>query len=77
MAGTRVMSDIQNQLCEDDDFIDLKRFDYSIMKALERYPDGLPDKLIAQGLCISEDALDKKYQEIIVRLRKIMIVNPD
>jgi DNA-binding NarL/FixJ family response regulator len=65
---------IQEKLDTDEDFIDLKRFDYSIRKALERYPDGLPDKLIAQGLCVSEATLEQHYQAIVIKLRKKMKV---
>ena len=66
--------DVQKKLSDDEDYLDLKRFDYSVNKALERYPDGLPDHLIAQGLCISETKLEEQYQVIVRRLRSLMKV---
>jgi DNA-binding NarL/FixJ family response regulator len=54
---------------QDPDFINLKRFDYSIEKLLERYPEGAPNKLIAQGLMLSEDEVDTIFNNIILKLR--------
>ena len=67
-------TDINDKLNNDPDFFDSKRFDYSIRNALERYPDGVPNKLIAQGLCVSEAKLEELYQSAIVKLRKILKV---
>jgi hypothetical protein len=67
--------DVKLKLETDEDYLDLKRFDYSVNKALERYPDGLPDHLLAQGLCISEAQLEERYQTIILRLRSLMKVD--
>jgi hypothetical protein len=58
------------------DFICLKRFNYSLNKLLLRYPDGVPDKLIAQALMIPEEYLPKVWEDIIKRLRGIMDNDP-
>jgi hypothetical protein len=54
---------------ESPDFVCLKRFDYSLKKLLARYPEGAPDKVIAQALMIPEEYLPVLWNDIIVRLR--------
>ncbi len=55
---------------EDPDFVLLKRFDYSIVKLLARYPDGVPnDKIIAQALLITEEDVENLYGTIVEKLR--------
>lgn len=66
--------DVQLRLRKDEDFVALKRFDCSIRKLLERYPDGAPDRLIAQGLGVTEERVEAWYQEVIVKLRELMKV---
>jgi hypothetical protein len=68
---------IQYRLLSEPDFIDLKRFDYSIAEALARYPDGLPDRLIAQGLGISEDEVAAIYLKVVRDLRSLMMVDEE
>lgn len=57
----------------DPDFIAIKRFDFSLKKALERYPDGAPDKVIAQALNMSEEELKVLYESVLEKLRKKMM----
>lgn len=68
------MSD-QNKIMEDPDYIDIKRFDFSLKKLLERYPDGCPNRIIAKALDISEEEVEAKYEEIVQKLRTL-INNP-
>jgi hypothetical protein len=56
----------------DPDYIALGRFDYSLEKLLERYPDGCPDRIIAAALLIGEHEVEELYQKAIARLRLIM-----
>jgi hypothetical protein len=56
----------------DPDFIALKRFDFSLEKLLERYPDGCPDRIIANALLIPEHEVEELYQSAIIKLRGIM-----
>lgn len=58
-----------DKLDTDPDFILLARFDNSLAKALERYPDGAPDHVIARALGVSEAELEKRYQAIVAKLR--------
>ncbi len=65
-------SEVRRLIAEDPDFVHLKRFDYSIRKLLERYPDGCPTRIIAQALMITEEDVEAQYQSIVVKLRESM-----
>lgn len=71
MTGTEVRRKVKH----DPDFVYLKRFNYSIQELLERYPEGAPDRLIAQGLLLTEEELDTLYENILEKLRRAMGVN--
>lgn len=63
---------------EDPDFINSKRFDNSLSKMLERYPDGTaPAKLVAQALMMSEDEVEEIYQGIVSKMRAAMKIELD
>ena len=61
------MNDVR--LDTDPDFILLKRFNFSLKKALERYPDGMSDDMIAKALGCSEPAVERLYQSAVAKLR--------
>lgn len=71
------LEEIQELLQKDKDFIYSKRFDFSIDRLLERYPEGAPTKVIAQVLLITEEEVEKMTQEAIVSLREKMKVDVD
>ena len=71
------LEEINELIQKDNDFIYSKRFDFSIEKLLERYPDGAPLKVIAQVLLITEEEVEKLTQEAIVSIRKKMKVDLD
>jgi hypothetical protein len=58
----------------DPNFVYLKRFDFSVAKLVERHPSGVPDRVIAAGLMITEDDVRDLYEEIVVKLRRTMKV---
>lgn len=62
----------QRKLETDEDFVCLKRFDYSLRKVVERYPDGCPDRVIASALMLSEEELAEVYETIVSKLRGLM-----
>lgn len=68
------VEEIRQQLMVDVDFIPLKRFQYSVKKLLDRYPDGVPDRIIAQAMLIDEEQVEVLYQEVVAKLRGIMKV---
>lgn len=61
---------------EDPDFINIKKFDYSLVKLLERYPDGVPDRVMAQALMIIEEDIEQIWDGIVSKLR-LQIQDPD
>jgi hypothetical protein len=59
----------------DPDFVALKRFDYSVKKLRDRYPDGAPDHVVAGALSISVEDMQKVYEATVKKLRSIMGVD--
>lgn len=57
---------------EDPDFILSPRYDFSMARMIERYPDGVPPHLIAGALGITEEELQEEYNEIVQTLREKM-----
>lgn len=57
------------------DFVAIKRFEYSLTKLMEKYPEGAPTKVIAQALLITEDEVEELYQQIILKLRQALDVS--
>jgi hypothetical protein len=68
------VEEIRHRLSTDEDFIPLKRFDYSMRCLLDRYPDGVPDRIIAQSLLIDDEQVEVLYQEVVAKLRTNMKV---
>jgi hypothetical protein len=66
--------EIQLKIKNDPDFIYSKRFEYSLQKLLERYPDGAPTKVIAQVLCVTEEEIEEITQRAIIEIRTKMKV---
>lgn len=62
-------------LHEDENFVYSKRFDYSLQKVLERYPEAVPDRVTAALLMITEDDVEAHWQGIVVKLRNRMGVS--
>ena len=69
--------EIKNLLENDPNYIYSKRFKHSLKNMLDRHPDGVENKQIAQVLLISEEEVEKIYQESIKKIRKIMKVEED
>lgn len=63
-------SEAREALATEPDFIYSKRFEFSLKKLLERYPEGAPTKVIAQSLMLTEDELQDLEQKIITKIRQ-------
>lgn len=63
----------QERLETDPDFILIRRFDYSLKKLVERYPDGAPDRIIAQALGIEEHEVQEIYRGVVLKLKSILL----
>lgn len=55
------------------DYVNIKRFDYSLEKLLDRYPNGAPDRVIAQALEMSEDEVKQLYEQALEKLKKELV----
>lgn len=60
------------KLTTDPDYIAIKRFDYSLTKLRERYPEEVPDSIIAQALMIEEKDVARVYAEIVGKIRAFL-----
>jgi len=69
-----ILEEVQELIRKDKDFIYSKRFDFSLKKLLERYPEGAPTKLIAQVLLMEESEVEELVEESITLIRKKMKV---
>jgi hypothetical protein len=59
----------------DPDFISLKRFDNSLLKLKEKYPEGAPTKVIAQALLMTEEEVEEAYESIILKIREALKIS--
>ena len=53
----------------DPEFVYLKRMDYSLTRAIERFPEGAPDRTVASALMITVEDVNRIYHDIVMRLR--------
>lgn len=60
---------LEEKLHNDNDFILLKRFDYSLKKFLERNPNGATNKIIAQALGLTEAEVATQVSTILAKLK--------
>lgn len=68
---------VQTAIHQQPDFVNLKRYDYSLEKVMEAFPDGCPDKVIAAGLDLTEEQLKALSDSITLKLRTLMKVDVD
>jgi len=68
------LEEARRRIEHDDDFVFVKRFDYSLTKLLERYPDGAPNRVIAQALLTTEEDVEAQYDRITRKTRRKMKV---
>jgi hypothetical protein len=52
------------------DFVYAKRFNNSLAAVRARYPEGAPDHVVAAALMITEDDVDRLYDEAVVMMQK-------
>lgn len=66
------ITEIKAKIAEEGDFVNLKRFNFSLKKLLERYPEGCPNRIIAHALALVENEVEDLYQQAVNRLRELM-----
>jgi hypothetical protein len=70
-------SEIRRKIDTEADFINLKRFDFSLEKMMDRYPDGVPDderglKMMAAALNLTEAEVETEVEVVVQKLRKAL-----
>lgn len=65
--------DLKHRINNDPNFVNIKRFDYSIDKLLERYPEGAPTKIICQALQMTEIEVESLYEKVLEKLRSKLV----
>jgi hypothetical protein len=64
-----------NFLLENDpNFINTKRFGYSLKALAERYPDGAPDRIIASALSIPIVEVSATYDRVVQKMQELLKV---
>jgi hypothetical protein len=71
-AAPKVTPEQRRLLTKDATWVNSKRFNNSLDKLLERYPEGAPDYICASALMIPEEEVPKLYDQIVAKLRKLM-----
>jgi hypothetical protein len=64
----------RKKLNTDEGFAFAKRYDYSMRKLEERYPEpeGAPDNVIGVALMIPEDQVEPAYAKVVLKMRGLM-----
>lgn len=57
--------EIKKRIATDPDFVFFPRFDNSLKKLKERYPQEAPDKIIAVALMIPEEEVEAMWEKIV------------
>jgi hypothetical protein len=70
-------ADLLTKLKEDPDFINSKRFDFSIKKMQDRYPTGCPERVAASCLMMDEKEFQEFHAKIVAKLQFYMNVKPE
>lgn len=59
-------------LNNDPDFVLTRRFGYSMTALLEKYPDGVPKRLVSQALGIPEGELAIRFDAVVQELKRLV-----
>lgn len=69
----RLGPDAVRQMVNDDpDFVAIPRHGCSLARVVAAYPNGAPDRVIAQALSISEADLESTYASIVAKLQSAL-----
>jgi hypothetical protein len=61
---------IQNRINNEEDFVHCPKMNNSIIKIVDKYPDGVEDSYIAKVLLMTEQEVVKIYEAIILKIRQ-------
>lgn len=68
------VEEIRQLIDTEPDFVNLRRYGNSLEKVIETYPDGAPDKVIAQALLMTPEEVEELYENVVIKLRVLMKV---
>jgi hypothetical protein len=69
-------NEIRDRVNNDPEFVNIKRYNYSIENLLARYQDSsIPDRVVAQALALTEQELEDEFARLVEKLRNKMGVN--
>lgn len=64
------LEDVKEAISSDTDFIALPRFQCSLRRFVDRYPDGAPNNTsIAKALCLSETEVEEIYAKAMKTMK--------
>ena len=66
------MDKIKRKIENDPDYVHIKRFNYSLKRLLERYPDGVPERIMCQALQLTPEEMELLYKSILEKLKASM-----
>jgi DNA-directed RNA polymerase specialized sigma24 family protein len=70
-------SELIKRILQEEDYIRCRKFSNSLNEFLSRNFDGVKNSTIARLLMMSEDEVEKIYEEAIAKLRKSMVKSKD
>jgi len=70
-----IKEDVKKKILEDRDFINIKRYDFSLKKLLQSYPDGVPEELICRALDMTPKEAHDTYLRCVAKLKSSMKVD--
>ena len=65
---------LRHRIDNDSDFIALKRYNYSMKELIQKYPEGVPERVIAAALAMTEDSVSEMYEKVVIKLRHMLDV---
>lgn len=67
-----VSAEDQEKVKNDPDFVLLRHCEYSLARVVSRYPEGVPHKVIAKALGVTEDEVAQILQKALSKMRGYM-----
>lgn len=62
--------EIKRRIGTDPDFVYFPRFDNSLTKLKERYPQEAPDKIIAMALMLNDEEVEHMWAKIVNKCKR-------
>lgn len=70
MKHNKDISKLKERIFSEPDYINSKKYGYSLDKFLEQHPNGVPDNIISVLLCISVEEVQDHFGTSVTTLRK-------